>query len=149
MSIRLRRPIHAIPTALALLAATFLAPSVALAFNDFSISASPNSITLGQGGSEPASTISTATTSGVVQGIALSVSGLPSGASGGCSPSSVTSGQSSTLTLNAGTAAAGTYVLTITGAAASGSHSTTFSLTITDATPDRPQTWGSLKAHYR
>jgi len=149
MPIRIHRRFHSIPAALALLGAVLLAPSAALAANDFSISASPNSITLGQGGSEPASTISTATTSGVAQSIALSVSGLPSGASGGCSPSSIASGQSSTLTLNAGTAAAGTYVLTITGTAASGSHSATFSLTITDATPDRPQTWGSVKAHYR
>ena len=47
--------------------------------------------------------------------VALSVSGVPTGASASFSPASVASG-SSTLTLTPGTAAAGTYGLTVSGA---------------------------------
>jgi uncharacterized membrane protein len=43
----------------------------------------------------------------------------------------VTAGSSSTLTVNAGTAAPGTYPLTVTGTGSSATHSTPISLTIT------------------
>jgi hypothetical protein len=98
--------------------------------SDFSISASPSSVSAAQGGTAT-STISTAVTSGSAQSIALTASGVPAGASASFSPSSVTAGSSSTLTLNAGTAAPGTYTITVTGTAASGSHTTTVSLTVT------------------
>jgi fibronectin type 3 domain-containing protein len=42
----------------------------------------------------------------------------------------VTAGGSSTLTVNAGTAAPGTYSLTVTGTGPSATHSTTVSLTV-------------------
>ncbi len=98
--------------------------------NDFSITASPSSLTLAQnaGGS---STISTAVTSGSAQAITLSVSGTPAGASASLSPASITAGGSSTLSVNAGTAAAGTYTLTVTGTGTSATHSTSVSLTVT------------------
>jgi hypothetical protein len=98
--------------------------------NDFSISASPSSLSLVQN-TQGTSTISTATTSGSAQTVNLTVSGVPSGASASLSPTSVTSGGSSTLTVNAGTAAAGTYTLTVTGTGTSATHSTTVSLTVT------------------
>jgi hypothetical protein len=98
--------------------------------DDFSISASPSSVTIVQGASGT-SMIGTATTSGSAQTVNLTVSGAPSGASASLSPTSVTSGASSTLTVNAGTAAAGPYTLTVTGSGTSATHSTTVSLTVT------------------
>jgi hypothetical protein len=97
---------------------------------DFSILASPSSVSVTQG-SSASSTISTTTTSGSPQTVNLTVSGAPSGASASLSPTSVTSGGSSTLTLNSGTAAPGTYTLTVTGTGTSATHTTTVSLTIT------------------
>jgi hypothetical protein len=98
--------------------------------SDFSISVSPTSLSVQQNASGTA-TVSTATTSGSAQTVTLSVSGVPSGASATFNPTSVTSGGSSTLTINAGTAAAGTYTLTITGTGTSATHSTSLSLTVT------------------
>jgi hypothetical protein len=100
---------------------------------DFSISASPSSLTLNQS-SSGTSTISTAVTSGSAQTVALSVSGLPSGAIASLSPTSVTAGGSSTLTVNAGSAAAGSYTLTVTGTGASATHGTTVALTVNGTT---------------
>jgi hypothetical protein len=118
------------------------------ASGDFSIFASPNNVTAVQGGSA-ASTISTLVSTGDAQPVALSASGLPAGASAILSPNVITAGASATLTLNAGTAAPGTYTITITGNGTSISHSTTVSFTITGATPTRPSSWGQLKNHYR
>jgi hypothetical protein len=98
--------------------------------NDFSISASPNSLNLVQGASG-SSTISTAVTSGSAGTVSLSVSGVPSGATGTLNPTSVTAGGSSTLNVNAGTAAAGTYTLTVTGTEGTATHSASVSLTVT------------------
>ncbi len=101
--------------------------------NDFSISASPASVSVAAGGST-SSSIATATTSGSAQTVSLTVTGAPAGVTGTLSPTSVTSGGSSTLSIaTATTTAAGTYTLTVTGSAASGSHSTTVSLTVTAA----------------
>ncbi|WP_375489391.1 protease pro-enzyme activation domain-containing protein [uncultured Jatrophihabitans sp.] len=101
------------------------------ATNDFSIAASPTSISAAQGASAT-STISTAVTSGSAQTVALSASGLPSGATASFSPTSVTAGGSSTLTLTAGSStAAGTYSVTVTGTGASATHTTTVSFTVT------------------
>ncbi len=97
---------------------------------DFSISASPTSLSLAQG-TQGTSTISTAVTSGSAQTVNLSVSGAPSGATASLSPSSVTGSGSSTLTVDTGTAAAGPYTLTVTGTGTSATHSTTVSLTVT------------------
>src|SRR2546426_147994 len=83
--------------------------------DDFSISASPSSLTLAQGAGG-SSTISTAVTSGSAQAITLSVSGTPAGATASLSPTSITAGGSSTLSVNAGTAAAGTSTPTVTRA---------------------------------
>ncbi|MGE5048263.1 MAG: hypothetical protein ACM3PC_06825 [Deltaproteobacteria bacterium] len=101
--------------------------------NNFSISASPASVSV-VAGSSTSSTISTATTSGSAQTVSLTVSGAPAGVTATLSPTSVTSGGSSTLSIStATTTAAGTYTLTVTGTAASGSHTTSVSLTVTAA----------------
>ena len=100
--------------------------------SDFTISASPNSLSVAQGASGT-STVSTSVSSGSAQSIALSASGLPSGASASFSPASVTAGSSSTMTINAGTAVAGSYTVTVTGTGTSATHSTNIALTITSA----------------
>jgi len=97
--------------------------------NDFSIAANPSTLTVAQGNSGT-STISTAVTSGSPQTVNLAISGVPAGASASLNPASITAGGSSRLTVQAGTAAPGTYTLTVTGAGTSATHSTTVSLTV-------------------
>src|SRR5205814_50240 len=98
--------------------------------DDFSISASPTSLSLVQGQSGT-STISTVVTSGSAQTVSLSTTGVPSGATASLNPTAVTAGASSTLTLGAGSATPGTYTLTVTGTGTSATHSTSVSLTVT------------------
>ncbi|MFI7547288.1 M4 family metallopeptidase [Actinoplanes sp. NPDC049599] len=98
--------------------------------NDFSVSVSPTSGSVAAG-SSATTTVATATTSGSAQTVALSASGLPSGATASFSPASVTSGSSSTLTI-ATTAAtpSGSYPVTVTGTG-SATHTATYTLTVT------------------
>src|SRR5207253_1856898 len=102
--------------------------------DDFSISASPTSLSLVQGQSG-ISTISTVVTSGSAQTVSLSTTGVPSGATASLNPTAVTAGASSTLTLGAGSATPGTYTITVTGAGTSATHPTTVPLTITAPPP--------------
>lgn len=81
-------------------------------------------------GGSVTSTVNTTTVSGAAQTVALSVSGAPSGVSATLSPTSVQSGQSSTLSVQVGAGTAqGTYTLTVTGTGTT-SHSTTYTLTV-------------------
>src|SRR5205823_6550673 len=73
-------------------------PVVGLATNDFSIGASPSSVSAVQG-TQAQTTINTAVTTGSAQSVTLSLGGAPAGVSGAFSPTSVTAGASSTLTL--------------------------------------------------
>ena len=83
--------------------------------NNFSISASPTSATV-SAGTAATSTISTAVTSGVAQSVALSATGLPTGAAASFSPSSVNAGANSTMTITtASTTPVGSYPITVTG----------------------------------
>lgn len=98
--------------------------------NDFSVAVSPGSAAVNPGSSATAR-VSTAVTSGSAQSVSLSSSGAPSGVTVSFSPSSVTAGGSSTVTFaTSSSVAAGTYAITMTGKAASGSHSATYSLTV-------------------
>jgi pre-peptidase len=101
----------------------------ATAGNDFSISATPTSLSLAQGAGGNV-TINTAVVSGAAESVTLSVSGVPAGASASFGTNPVTAGAGSVLTVNAGTAAPGTYTLTVTGTAPSATHSTSVALTI-------------------
>jgi hypothetical protein len=86
-------------------------------------------------GSSATSTVSTAVTAGSAQSVALTASGLPTGATATFSPTSVTAGSSSALTVATTTATpAGTYSVTVTGTGASATHTATFSLTVTGGT---------------
>jgi len=102
---------------------------------DFSFSASPSSQTVTVGGST-SYTASVSPLNAFTGTVALSVSGVPSGATASFNPTSITGGSgSSTLTVNTGTAAAGTYTLTVTGMSGSLSHSASVTLVVT-AAPD-------------
>jgi len=110
---------------------SFTLPGCTTALSDFSISASPASVSVAQGGSG-SSTISTAVTSGSAQTVSLSASGQPAGTTVSFSPASVTAGGSSTMTISVGAGTvAGTYPITVTGTGTSATHTTSVSLTVT------------------
>lgn len=101
--------------------------------NDFSVAVSPTAGGVARGGSTTA-TVSTATTSGSAQTVALSASGAPSGVSVAFSPSSVTSGGSATMTVSASSSASlGTFTLTVTGTG-SATRTASYTLTVTGGT---------------
>jgi hypothetical protein len=103
---------------------------------DFALSASPSSQSVIQGSNT--SYTATVTASGGFNGtVNLSVSGLPSGASASFNPTSVNTTGSSTLSVSSGTAAVGSYPLTITGTSGTIVHTTQVTLNVTAApTPD-------------
>ena len=104
--------------------------------DDFSISASPSSQTIVQG-SSTTYTVSTQFT-GTAQNVSLSVTGLPSGATGAFDPASVIAGGTSTLTVATTTTATGTFALTITGVSSTATHTTGVSLVVTAASTPGP-----------
>jgi hypothetical protein len=100
---------------------------------DFTISASPSSISIAQGGAG-SSTVSTTVSGGFNSAIALSASGLPAGVTVSFSPSSIAAPGSGSSTMNisvSAAAAAGTSTITITGTGGSITHTTTVTLTVT------------------
>jgi kumamolisin len=100
---------------------------------NFTISASPSSLTVKQG-ANGSSSISIAAVDGFSSAVSLSASNLPSGVTVGFSPASVTGSGSSTATFTvASSTAAGTYSITITGTSGSLSHSTTVTLTVSSS----------------
>jgi hypothetical protein len=101
---------------------------------DFTIGASPSSVTVTQG-SNGTSTITITSLNGFNSATTLSASGLPSGVTAAFSPNPVTppanGNVTSTLTLTASSSATtGTATVTITGTSGSTTHSTTISLTV-------------------
>lgn len=113
---------------------TYASASGSPAPPDFTISASPSSVTASGGGST-ASTITVTAQSGFSGTVSLSAAGVPSGATASFDPTSVTGSGSSTLTLSAGSAAAGTYTVTVTGTAGSLVHSTNVAWTLSTVAP--------------
>ena len=97
---------------------------------DFSLSASPASRTIVQGGG----TSYTATVTGgagFAGSVALSVSGLPAGATGSFSPASIATSGSSTLSVSTSTSTApGNYPLTITGTSGALTHTANVTLVV-------------------
>ncbi len=100
---------------------------------DFSVADSPTSSTVAPG-SSVAIHVTTSAIGGSSQSIALSVSGLPSGVTGAFSPTTVTAGGSSTLTLTAASTASGSATFTVKGTSGSTSHTATASVTVSGGT---------------
>jgi hypothetical protein len=103
---------------------------------DFTISASPASVSIAKGAAG-SSTITTAVSGGFNAAIALSVTGQPTGVTATLSPTSIAAPGSGSSTLNitvATTATAGSYTLTVTGTGSSITHTTTVALTVTGGT---------------
>jgi hypothetical protein len=111
--------------------ASFKFPSCTSGPSDFSMGASPSSLSVSQG-SSGTSTIGTTVTSGGSQTVALSASGQPAGTSVSFNPASVSSGSSSTMSVNVGASTApGTYTITVTGTGSSATHTVDVPLTVT------------------
>jgi uncharacterized membrane protein len=98
----------------------------------FAMSASPTSVSIVQG-AKGTSTITTTVSGGFNSAVALSASGLPTGATAAFSPASIAAPGSgtSTLTLTAGSStAAGVYTVTVTGTGGGVTKTATVSLTV-------------------
>jgi uncharacterized protein YceK len=107
---------------------------------NFTLSVSPNTLTIAQGASGT-STITVTPQNGFNSNVSLSASGMPNGVTASFNPSSPTS--TSTLTLSASsTATTGTVTVTITGTSGSLSSNTTISLTVHALNvPTLPSIW--------
>jgi subtilase family serine protease len=97
----------------------------------YSLSASPASVSIVQGGSG-SSTITSTVSGGFDSAVSLSASGQPSGVTVTLSPTSITGTGSSTMSITvSSTAATGTYTITVKGTSGSTTETTTVSLTVT------------------
>ncbi|MFD5088138.1 M28 family peptidase [Kitasatospora sp. NPDC058201] len=102
---------------------------------EFSLAVSPTAGSV-QPGASTSATVNTAVVSGSAQTVALTASGAPSGATATVSPSSVQSGSSATLNITtSNTTAPGTYVITVTGTAAT-THTAQYTLTVGNGNPN-------------
>ncbi|MGH3714395.1 MAG: S8 family serine peptidase [Micromonosporaceae bacterium] len=100
--------------------------------NDFSIAVNPTSLTVKQGAYGSAS-VSTTVTGGTAETVALSATGLPTGATATFQPSSVTAGEQAKLSIEvASSTTPGSYPVKIVGKAASATHDTTLTLVVSD-----------------
>ncbi|MEQ4300056.1 proprotein convertase P-domain-containing protein [Plantactinospora sp. B6F1] len=104
--------------------------NAAPAEHDFSVSVSPAAGSTPPGGSLTA-TVNTTVTAGDPQPVTLTASGLPAGATASFAPASITSGGSSTLTINvAGSTPPGSYSVTVTGTGTEATRAATYALTV-------------------
>src|SRR5271157_455886 len=104
-----------------------------LATGDFTISASPSSLTVAQG-NQGTSTITTAISGGFNSWISLSVSGMPTGTTVSLNPSRLLApgAGNSTMTITVGSSTpVGTYPLTVTGNGGGTQQNATVTLTVT------------------
>jgi hypothetical protein len=102
---------------------------------DYTLSASPTSVTVVQGGSG-SSTITVNPTGGFTGSVTLSASGLPSGVTASFGTNPTTGSSVATFTASS-TATTGTASVTITGTSGTLSHTTSISLTVNaTATPN-------------
>ncbi len=102
---------------------------------NFTIAASPTSVSVVQGNSGT-STITTTVSGGFSDPIALTASGQPTGVTVSFNPSSIAAPGSGTSTMTmavASSTATGTYTITVTGSGDSITHTATVSLTVTAA----------------
>jgi len=100
----------------------------------YSLSASPNAVTVHQSDSGT-TTITSAVTDGFDSGIALTASGQPKGVTVVFGPTSITGAGTSTMTISvAESAVPGTYRILVTGTSGGATATTTVSLTLTGIT---------------
>ncbi|HVH14374.1 MAG TPA: ATPase domain-containing protein [Candidatus Angelobacter sp.] len=104
--------------------------SVTIIVKDFSVSASPTTVTV-LAGATGTSTITVSPVDGFTGTVTLTASVSPSGLTCALSPSSITLGASQPSTLSC-SGSAGTYTVTVTGTSGSLSHSTTVTYAVTD-----------------
>jgi subtilase family serine protease len=100
---------------------------------NFTISASPTSVSVAQG-SSGTSTITTTVSGGFSASIGLSATGQPAGVTVAFGPASIAAPGAGTSTMTmtvASTTVAGTYSITVTGTGGSLTHTSTVSLTVT------------------
>ena len=100
---------------------------------NFTISASPSSVSVTQGGNG-SSTITTAVSGGFNSAIALTASGQPTGVTVTFSPASIAAPGSGTSTMSiavASTTATGTYTISVSGTGGGTTHVATVTLTVT------------------
>ena len=103
---------------------------------DYTLSASPSSVTVTQG-STGTSTITVSPQNGFTGGVTLSASGLPIGVTAAFSPNPTTTTSTLTLTANP-TATTGTVTVTITGVSSNLTRTTTLTLRVTSVGVSRP-----------
>lgn len=104
--------------------------------NDFTLSVSPAK-QMAMAGTSTTFMVTTGVPAGATaQSVALTVSGLPTGATGTFNPSTIQSGATSTLTVDIpSSSAAGDATITVTGTGTT-THTATATLTVTAAPPD-------------
>ena len=113
---------------------------------DFTISAMPASQTV-TAGNNTSYTVAIAAQNGFTGVVALSASGLPSGASASFTPASISGSGSSILNVTTmSSTATGTFTLTITGTSGSLSHSANVALVVNPVNPPPPQPPSNLAA---
>ena len=103
----------------------------------FTLSASPNSVSVVQG-NNGASTVTTTVLDGFDSAVSLSASGQPAGVTVSFSPASIAapgSGTSAVTLAVASTTALGTYTITVTGTGGGVTQTATISLTVTSSNP--------------
>jgi hypothetical protein len=114
---------------------TFQLPGCAsTATPDYALSTTSSSQTVAAG-SDASYGVNVTPTGGFSGNVALSVAGLPPGASGSFNPATVSGGGPSTLTVATSGVAAGSYPLTITGTSGSTTRSTQVTLVVTSPAP--------------
>jgi hypothetical protein len=102
---------------------------------DFSIAASPSTVSVVQG-SPGTTSVTTGISGGFNAAVALSATGLPAGATAAFSPASIAAPGSGSSTLTLTTAAStptGNYTVTVTGTGGGKTHSTTVTLVVNPA----------------
>lgn len=103
----------------------------------FTLSASPNTVSIASTGGNGSSTISSAATGGFSGSIMLSASGQPSGVTIGFTTNPISAGNSTSMTVAVASGTTpGTYPITVTGTSASIVQTTTVTLTVTGTTPN-------------
>jgi len=116
----------------------FLGITQASGSPNFSISASPSSLSVTQG-NQGTSTITTTVSGGFNSSISLSASGVPSGTTVSFNPNPIPAPGSgnSTMTITVGSSTpTGTYPITVTGSGSGIQRKTTVTLTVTAPQPD-------------